>query len=242
MAMVPLVDGDNLGCIAHSAVLLPSGDAVSYNGLPGDGGGTHCHRYIRHLDSELSPELRTEIPLHRKRLFAQMSFGRISPNPLSFLEFFRPLIMLKYPSVGLLALSWCLGVAMPDIGISNIVPLAFGEVYGWSPSAQGLSNAGFLVGCFLGEAFAGGVSDWVHNKCSHGFCCCNRADSSQYIRWRMKRNGGVFIPEMRLIPTIPGLILMPFGLAGFGICVQHKTHWMGPVSMMVGSLKCRNLC
>jgi hypothetical protein len=26
--------------------------------------------------------------------------------------------------------------------------------------------------------------------------------------------------------------MMPFGLAGFGICVQHKTHWMGPVSMM----------
>jgi len=25
---------------------------------------------------------------------------------------------------------------------------------------------------------------------------------------------------------------MPFGLAGFGICVQQKTHWMGPVSMM----------
>lgn len=37
---------------------------------------------------------------------------------------------------------------------------------------------------------------------------------------------------MRLHPTIPGLILMPFGLAGFGICVEHKTHWMGPVSMM----------
>ena len=50
---------------------------------------------------------------------------------------------------------------MPDIGISNIVPLAFGEVYGWGPGAQGLSNAGFLVGCFLGEAFAGSVSDAV---------------------------------------------------------------------------------
>lgn len=37
---------------------------------------------------------------------------------------------------------------------------------------------------------------------------------------------------MRLTPMIPGLILMPFGLAGFGICVAHKTHWIGPVSMM----------
>jgi len=100
-------------------------------------------------------------PPKRKRLFAQTSFGRISPRPLSFLEFFRPLYMLKYPSVGLLALSWCLGVAMPDIGISNIVPIAFGEVYGWGPGAQGLSNAGFLIGCFLGEACAGKVSDMV---------------------------------------------------------------------------------
>ena len=36
------------------------------------------------------------------------------------------------------------------------------------------------------------------------------------------------MPEMRLTPMIPGLILMPFGLAGFGICVEHKTHWIGP--------------
>jgi hypothetical protein len=82
---------------------------------------------------------------------------------MSFLEFFRPLYMLKYPPVGLIALSWCLGVALPDIGISNIVPLAYGDVYGWGPRAQGLSNAGFLVGCFLGELFAGRVSDWVRN-------------------------------------------------------------------------------
>lgn len=37
---------------------------------------------------------------------------------------------------------------------------------------------------------------------------------------------------MRLLPTIPGLIMMLFGLAGFGICVERKTHWIGPVSMI----------
>ncbi len=45
---------------------------------------------------------------------------------------------------------------------------------------------------------------------------------------RTRKNGGVFVPEMRLTPMIPGLIMMPFGLAGFGICVEHKTHWLGP--------------
>jgi hypothetical protein len=52
---------------------------------------------------------------------------------------------------------------MPDIGISNIVPLAFGGVYGWGPAAQGLSNVGFLVGCIIGESFAGRVSDLVNS-------------------------------------------------------------------------------
>ncbi|KAK5122822.1 hypothetical protein LTR85_003737 [Meristemomyces frigidus] len=72
---------------------------------------------------------------------------------------------------------------------------------------------GSLVGYLLGEAFAGQVSEI-------------------YIRWRPKRNGGVFAPEMRLHPTLPGLIMVPFGLAGFDICVQHKTHWLVPVSMI----------
>ena len=127
-----------------------------------------AHRYVRHLNAEAldqDPETRPK----RKRLFAQLSFGRISPKPISFLEFFRPLYMLRYPSVGLIAFAWCLSVAMPDIGISNIVPLAFGEVYGWSPAAQGLSNAGFLVGCIIGEAFAGKVSDIVRSPSSPVF-------------------------------------------------------------------------
>ncbi|KXL50316.1 MAG: hypothetical protein FE78DRAFT_159098 [Acidomyces sp. 'richmondensis'] len=154
-----------------------------------------------------------ETLLKRKHLFAQPSFGRISPQPMSLLEFFRPLYVLKYPSVGLVALSWFLGVSMPDIGISNIVPLAYGDVYGWGPRVQDLSNTGFLIGCILEEICAGKVS-------------------VMYIRWHLKRNGGIFVPEMRLHPMIPGLIMMPFGLAGFSSCVQHHTHWMGPVSMM----------
>ena len=61
---------------------------------------------------------------------------------------------------------------MPDIGISNIFPLAYGGVYGWGPSAQGLSNAGFLVGCILGEAPAGSVSDFVREIQAHGIVDC----------------------------------------------------------------------
>jgi hypothetical protein len=75
--------------------------------------------------------------------------------------------MLRYPSVGLMALAWMAGVAMPDIGISNIIPLAYGGVYGWGPAGQGYANAGFLVGSFLGEVTAGNVSDFV--RCSDSY-------------------------------------------------------------------------
>ncbi|KAK5222111.1 hypothetical protein LTR72_006368 [Exophiala xenobiotica] len=168
--------------------------------------------YIRNLEDVDHIPTGEEVK-HRKRLFAQTSFGRISPRPLDFIEFFRPLYMLRYPSVGLMALAWMAGVAMPDIGISNIIPLAYGGVYGWGPAGQGYANAGFLVGSFLGEVTAGNVSDF-------------------YIRWRVKKNGGVFVPEMRLHCMIPGLVIMPFALAGFGATIQHKTHWMGPTAMM----------
>ena len=60
----------------------------------------------------------------------------------------------------------------------------------------------------------------------------------QYIRYRLKRNRGVFIPEFRFHPMIHGLTLMGFGPACFGICVVYKTHWMGPVSMMAITIFC----
>lgn len=158
-------DGHICRCLHGTDLLFFTRDAVSAD-RPSDAqlDTDMGPRYVRHLEAD-TIEQNAGFNRPRKRLFAQLSFGRISPKPISFLEFFRPLYMLKYPSVGLIAFSWCLGVAMPDIGISNIVPIAFGKVYGWSPYAQGLSNTGFLVGCIIGEAFAGKVSDVVSGRC-----------------------------------------------------------------------------
>lgn len=157
--MVVVAYGHHVRCLSVSDLLLSSGDTVSLSTAFEDS-KLIPSSYIRDLSTEFT--LDGQVPeRRRKRLFAQLELRRISPRPISILEFFRPLYMLKYPSVGLLAVSWCIGVAMPDIGISNIVPIAFGEVYGWNPREQGLSNTGFLMGCFIGEAFAGSVSDWV---------------------------------------------------------------------------------
>lgn len=165
--MVPLANGDACWRLSNSYALLPPRSpvspelqSISFSSLSDS---TAC-RYVRHLESELDSHATSTSetqPAKRKRLFSQTEFRCISPDPMSFLGFFRFLYMLKYPSVFQMAFAWCIGVAMPDIGISSIVPLAFGGVYGWDSSAQGLSNAGFLIGCIIGEAFAGSVSKYV---------------------------------------------------------------------------------
>lgn len=69
--------------------------------------------------------------------------------------------MLKYPSIALMSLAWMVGVALPDIGLSSIIPVAFGQVYGWGPASQGYVNAALLIGSTLGEVMAGRISDMV---------------------------------------------------------------------------------
>ncbi|KAI0090532.1 MFS polyamine transporter [Irpex rosettiformis] len=43
-----------------------------------------------------------------------------------------------------------------------------------------------------------------------------------------ERNGGVGIPEFRLIPIIPGTLGLPFGLLIGGWTAANHTHWIGP--------------
>ncbi|KAI0698229.1 MFS polyamine transporter [Cytidiella melzeri] len=42
------------------------------------------------------------------------------------------------------------------------------------------------------------------------------------------RNGGVGIPEFRLLPIIPGTSCLPIGLLISGWTAQNHTHWIGP--------------
>ena len=65
-----------------------------------------------------------------------------------------------------------------------------------------------LIGCFIGEASTGWFIDWLVSRDA-------------------RKHGGQRRPEARL----DGLwlsLLVPIGCFIEGICIQHKTHWIGP--------------
>lgn len=78
------------------------------------------------------------------------------------------------------------------------------------PTPPGLSFIGFLVGCLAGELLSGKLSDVI-------------------VAHRTRRNGGVFVPEMRLTPLPAGLVLLPLGILLWGVFIQMKAPWIAPV-------------
>lgn len=73
-----------------------------------------------------------------------------------------------------------------------------------------------LIGSIIGELCAGPVSDWI-------------------LYLHTKRNNGVSTPEARLQAIWPGWVLMPAGVIIEGVCLQYRTHWIGPaMGMAVG--------
>jgi hypothetical protein len=74
----------------------------------------------------------------------------------------------------------------------------------------GLTFLGLLVGALIGESLSGRLSDYIVAK-------------------KVKNNGGIFVPEMRLTMLPVALVLIPIGLFLWGALVSVPTHWIGPV-------------
>ena len=66
------------------------------------------------------------------------------------------------------------------------------------------------IGSLLGELVSGQVSDKV-------------------LYLANKRKGGLAEPESRLHATWPGAFILPAGVVIEGVCLQFRTHWIGPV-------------
>ena len=67
-----------------------------------------------------------------------------------------------------------------------------------------------FIGTLIGEIFGGPISDRI-------------------LYLYAKTHNGALIPEARLQGTIPGAILLPAGVIIQGVCLQYKTHYIGPV-------------
>lgn len=81
--------------------------------------------------------------------------------------------------------------------------------YNWELGDLGLLSLAGFIGSVLAFYAGGRLIDIISNRST-------------------KKHGGVRMPEYRLPAiVIPGTI-GPAGLLIFGLCVAHKTHWIGP--------------
>ena len=125
----------------------------------------------------------------------------------------RPLPLLIHPAIlwamltqgTLIGWTVMIGVVLAAIFLGP--PLWFSEVQ------TGYMYAGPFIGAILGFLLAGWLADWS-------------------AKWMIRRNGGVYEPEFRILLVIPQLILGCAGLYGFGASAQavtqYKVGWFAP--------------
>jgi multidrug resistance protein len=155
---------------------------------------------------------------HQERTYWQMLFSfrqnRLRDRRLHIRDFVRPFEMLKYPSVTLTVLYYCVTFCYSSILPAVTVAILFTRTYHFNTGIIGLMlGLPLLVGSALGEVLSGPFSDWV------------------MYRYATKHNGERK-PEARLPASFASVILCPAGIIIYGVCLQQKTHWIGPVMGM----------
>lgn len=129
-------------------------------------------------------------------------------RPRDFLHVFY---MLKYPSVLLPTIYYSLCFGFGSVMFAVTGSAAFNGVYKFGTIDVGLCiGLSTFLGTLIGEAAAGPVSD-------------------RLLYLYRKKHGGEIKPEARLHTIWPGTFLLPIGVVIEGVCLQYKTHFMGPV-------------
>jgi MFS family permease len=123
-------------------------------------------------------------------------------RPLRMLVF-SPIILITSIYVGLVyGYSYLL--------FTSLTPL-YTKLYGFTPSAAGLTYLGFGAGCTVGLVLFGLLSDRTAKA---------RTLASASGEWK---------PEYRLPPLIPSSLLIPIGLFWYGWSAQARLHWIMPI-------------
>jgi MFS family permease len=121
----------------------------------------------------------------------------------------QPFRMLRYPSVTLPGLYWGFHY-MWKIGIGTTIPEFFTPVYKFTPAQTGLVYIGFIIGCIVGEIFAGRFSDAI-------------------VKRTARKNNGFYKQESRLGGLYLGAVVCPAGLVMLGTSLHYKSPWIVPV-------------
>lgn len=130
---------------------------------------------------------------------------------LRMADFLHCFQMLRYPSVALVSAYYSYAFGIGTVLFAVTGAAAFGSVYGFNSAQVGMA-IGFstLLGSVIGEFASGPVSDML------------------VLAYR-KRHEGAWRSEVRLHAMWPGLVILPAGVIIEGVCLQYKTHWMGPI-------------
>ncbi|KAK5202310.1 hypothetical protein LTR96_011768, partial [Exophiala xenobiotica] len=118
--------------------------------------------------------------------------------------------MPKYPSVLFCFIySYAFGIGTVLFALTGAA--AFVKIYHFDIAQVGMAiGLSTTIGSVIGELAAGPVSDRI-------------------LYLSMKRNNGRISSKARLTATWPGAFLLPVGVIIEGVCLNYKTHWMGPV-------------
>lgn len=127
-----------------------------------------------------------------------------------WMVFLRPFVLFFYPHICFGAFFYAFAVVWL-IMISEVISEIFtNPPYGYSKLTVGLFYISPFVGGSLGSMVAGRVSDLL-------------------VRYMVKKNNGIYEPELRLIMVIPSVITTCIGLMGFGWASQVNNVWAGPI-------------
>jgi hypothetical protein len=126
---------------------------------------------------------------------------------LHFADFYRPFLMLRYPSIIFPCLyysfSFGFGTILPAVTMANL----YSRLYGFSPAIIGLClGVPLLIGSVIGEFASGPLSDF-------------------FLRKSVKRHGGEYKPEARLDAIWSALIILPVLAPGKHLIVERLDHF-----------------
>lgn len=144
--------------------------------------------------------------------------GKVLDRQLHKSDFLNNFKMLKYWTVWIPCVYYMTANTYGSILFVLTASSITTRLYGFDSSQTGiLLGVPLTIGCLIGEACTGWISDWLINR---------------YAR----RHDGYRKPEARLHLCYLGLFL-PAGLIIHGVCVSRHTPWIGlAVGMVVTSI------
>ncbi|RMD43858.1 hypothetical protein DV735_g1188, partial [Chaetothyriales sp. CBS 134920] len=162
--------------------------------------------YEQVLLNDLTKKLRKETG--NQDLRSKLDSG-LTPKQYFIRSIIRPTKMLIFsPIVLIFSLYMAIIYGYLYLLFTTLTSL-FESKYGFSQGSVGLTYLGIGIGCLIALLLFGGTSDWVTKK--------------------MTEKKGVLKVEYRLLPLIPGSLLVPIGLFIYGWTAQYGVHWIVPI-------------